>query len=172
MFLFCFVSVREPVSRTISRFKFEVQHGKYKSGSALEDFVFQNNTINERNICVKNSVYDKNMKNWLKYFRREQFLVIDSDEFKFYPARALRRVEEFLGLRPFITPDLFVWNEQKGFYCLKTNLSETGMACYSQIRGKQAMDVNPQTRQILTEYFRPSVQRFFNISGCSFDWGY
>ena len=134
--------------------------------------IFKNNTLLESHNFIHESVYSDHMEVWLKYFSMKQFLVIDSNDFKFSPAKVLRRIEEFLGLEHFITPDHFVWNEVKGFFCIKSTLSTTGMVCYSELRGKQTMDINPKTREILTEFFRPKVQRFFDITGCSFDWGY
>ena len=152
---------------------FEIQRGNIEKSSALEDVIFNNKTLDEKYNFISASEYDKRMEEWLKVFKREQFLIIDTNDFKYHPAKVLRQVEDFLGLEHFITPEHFVWNEEKGFYCIRTNVTDTGMACYSDKRGKkQLMDIDPKTRQYLTDYFRPKVQRFFKITGCNFDWGY
>ena len=128
---------------------FGLQRKDIEPGLTLEDVIFKDNRLNEGHRIVRDSAYDTRMAAWLKFFRRDQFLILDAGDFKYSPAKVLQRVEDFLGLARFITPDHFVWNEQKGYYCIKTNLSDTGMACYSGRRGKQRIDIYPQTKQIL-----------------------
>ena len=162
--------VREPVARAISQYMFGLQRKQINAGAAMEQVIFENNELNEAHKIVKDSTYDTAMLEYLKYFRLDQFLVIDTDELRYNPAAVLHRVEDFLGLAHYITPDMFVWNKEKGYYCIKTHLSDTGMACYPPGRGKQIVDINPQTRAILTDFFRPRSQRFFDIIGRSFNW--
>ena len=151
---------------------FDLQRGVIKPGTALEDIIFKNSTLIEDHKFIRESVYSDNMEVWLKYFSLTQFLVLDSNEFKFSPAKVIGQIEEFLGLDHFITSEHFVWNDEKGFYCIKSSLSDTGMVCYSKMRGKQAIDISPEIREILKEFFRPKIKRFFDITGCTFDWGY
>ena len=151
---------------------FGLQRKNIEPGQAMENVIFIDNRLNEEHMIIRDSVYDAPMTEWLKYFSRDQFLIIDADDFKQSPAKILQRVEDFLGLAHYIIPDLFLWNQQKGYYCVKTNLTDAGMACYSSKRGKKIVDIYPQTKAILKEYYRPKVRRFFDIIGCSFNWGY
>ena len=159
------VLVREPVSRAISHFSF-MRHGRNRS---FED-VLKGNTVNANLPCVYRSVYDKPMKNWLKYFSLEQFLIIDSAELKFNPPAVMAKVEDFLGLEHYITPEMFVLDEKKGYYCIQSNLTENGMACYGSDRGREPIQVKPKTISKLKEYFKPKTERFFSIIGKSFNW--
>ena len=165
--------VREPVSRSIARFMYEVQTKWIKSGTALEDVILQNGTLNEGHGILKHSSYDESMKMWLKYFSLSQIMIIESDDFKHRPGEVLAKVEEFLGLPHSIKPGTFVWNEDKGYYCIKSELDQTGMACYGNERGKTLIDISPKTKAILVEYFRPKNRNFFEMIGRTFDnWNY
>ena len=58
------------------------------------------------------------------------------------------------GLLSTLTPiiDSYItWNIEKGYYCIKTNLSDKGMTCYLPNRGKHLEDINPQTKAILSD---------------------
>ena len=113
------------------------------------------------------------MKLWLKYFNLGQFLILESDEFKRDPYLVLTKVEQFLGLGHFITEDMLVFNDKKGFYCIRTSLTETGMACYSQLRGNNKnITVLDSTITKLQKYFKPKNQRFFEMIGKTFHWEY
>ena len=62
---------------------------------------------------------------------------MDNEELKHDPVSALRKVERFLGLEHVITDKMFVLNKDKGFYCIQSNITDTGMACYSENRGQK-----------------------------------
>ena len=165
--------VREPVSRSIARFMYEVQTKWIKPGTALEDVILQNGTINVEHAILKHSSYDESMKIWLKYFSLSQIMVIESEDFKHRPAETLFKVEEFLGLPHAIKPETFVWNKDKGYYCIKSELDATGMACYGSERGKTIIEINPKTKEFLVEYFRPKNRNFARLTGRTFDdWSY
>lgn len=161
--------LREPVSRAISQFMFFHPRASF-SDRTFDDIAVVNNSVNRKADSIKRSIYDEPMKNWLNYFKLDQFLFIESNELKSNPARVLNKVEDFLGLEHYITPDMFVLNKKKGFYCIKSNLTVNGMACYAQDRGRQQPRVQPQTIRKLKEYFKPKNERFFKMIGQSFDW--
>ena len=79
------------------------------------------------------SAVDKiKMKLWLEYL--SQFLIMDNEELKNDPISTLNKVEHFLGLEHVINDEMFVLNKDKGFYCIQSNSTDTGMACYSENR--------------------------------------
>ena len=111
------------------------------------------------------------MKLWLKYFNLSQFLILDNEELKRDPVSVLNKVERFLGLEHFITDKMFVLNKDKGFYCVQSSITDTGMACYSESRGHQEQnEVSDKTLSKLEDYFKSKNQQFFEIIGRSFDW--
>ena len=161
------VIVREPVSRAISQYSFF-----HRNAKTYEDGVLKKDDINVNIPSLRLSIYDQPMERWLQYFKREQFLILDSSELKTNPAKAVRKVEQFLGLGHYVTPDMFVLNKEKGFYCIQSDLTTNGMACYAQDRGRAPMSTSPRTFKRLQRYFKPHNEKFFNLIGKSFDWGY
>ena len=144
--------VREPVSRTISRFMYEIMYGLLEADTALEEVIFQNGNLNENhNLLLRHSSYAESLNNWLKYFSFSQIMIIESEDLKHRPGEVLTKVEEFLGLPHYIKPDSFVWNEEKGYYCIKTDLNQAGMVCYGNESGKTLIDNNPETKAFLVE---------------------
>ena len=174
--------VREPVARAISHFRFHKRWELENKGASFDrdlgDFSSSVLTKNGSDVVdnsnsLSYSVYDEPMKLWLKYFNLGQFLILESDEFKRDPYSVLTKVEQFLGLGHFITEDMLVFNDKKGFYCIRTSLTETGMACYSQLRGNNKnITVLDSTITKLQKYFKPKNQRFFEMIGKTFHWEY
>ena len=157
--------VREPVSRAISQATFQGGH-TFK----FERKFLHGDAVNTEDTSIRHSVYDKQMLKWLQYFKLDQFLIIESSEFEARPADMLKKIEEFLGLGHFITHEMFVFNKEKGFYCIKSNLTLDGMACFGKDRGREHVSVAPSIVSKLKEYFRHKNERFFKIIGRSFDW--
>ena len=165
--------VREPVSRTISRFMYEIFLNRIKASTALEEVLFQDGKLNEKHNLLLHSSYGDSLKNWLKYFSLSQIMIIESEDFKHKPGEVITQVEEFLGLPHYIKPETFVWNEEKGYYCIKTSFTENGISCYGNERGKSLININPETRAFLVEYFRSKNRNFFKLIGKTFDtWNY
>ena len=52
-------------------------------------------------------------------------LIIEQNEFKQDPGSVLVKVEQILGLDHYITSDMFAYNAEKGFYCIRSNLTTT-----------------------------------------------
>ena len=172
--------VREPIARAISDFTFK----EYKKNVEGYNYKFENNisssvltrngsTIDDKNYLVSHSTYDTPMMVWLKYFSLSQFLIIESNELIHNPLAILKKVEDFLGLGSYITSDMFAFNKEKGFYCIKSNLSDTGMACYAGNRGRKPnITVPADTRSKLEQFFKIRNDNFFKLIGKSLDWNY
>ena len=127
--------VREPVARAVSQFTFKHRRDRHGAFS-FDDVAIKGDKVRENIPFLVRSIYGKPMENWLKYFNLDQFLIIESDELKYHPAAVMTKVEDFLGLRHYISPEMFVLNKEKGYYCIKSNLTESGMACYASDRGR------------------------------------
>ena len=172
--------VREPFSRALSHYRFRRMIGllnprHYTSyiSRNFSSFVLQsdNQTVNQNYYFVKQSIYDEPMLNWLRYFNLSQFLIIENEEFKKDPVAVLKKVEHFLGLRNYIKTDMFVFNHDKGFYCIQSNRTGTGSACYYANRGnKTQLPVPKSTESKLKDFFKEKNERFFRIIGKSYSW--
>ena len=162
--------VRDPFARAVSDYMFSLKKYLPRDFSSVvlnED----GSAVQSSASPIRHSVYDESMTHWLKFFNLSQFLVIESNEFKHDPVSVLRKTEQFLGLENYIKPNMFVFNKEKGFYCIQSNLTDTGMACFPESRGKKKqITVAQRTESRLREYFKPKSERFFKIIGKTFDW--
>ena len=91
--------------------------------------------------------YLEQILRWEKYFPREQFLILPSEQFFQDPQEVTRITWEFLGLRPVGLTDLPVRNQ-----------------------GAYKSSILPETKERLTAHFAPKNQALFNHLGQSFDW--
>ncbi|KAL4227251.1 Sulfotransferase [Mactra antiquata] len=173
--------VREPVSRLISdltmltKERQTIRKDRYISNSKdmkkrieyLVNIPYENLPIQ-----VYKSIYDDGLERYMKVFNNDQILVIESNEFKYTPLNVLKRVEQFLGIKSFFSNEHFVFNKQKGFYCIrKPDTYTKTMVCYESGRGRSnRVHVDKKDLESLKEYFRPRTERFFKLLGRRFDW--
>ncbi|KAL4234311.1 Sulfotransferase [Mactra antiquata] len=173
--------VREPVSRLISdltmltKERETTEKDKYISNSKdmkkrIEDLV--KIPYEKLSLQVYKSIYDDGLQRYMRIFNKNQILVIESNELKYTPVKVLKHVEQFLGIRPFFSNEHFVFNTQKGFYCIrKPDAYTKTMVCYEPRRGKSnRMQIDKKDLDSLKEYFRPRTERFFKLLGRRFDW--
>ena len=171
--------VREPFSRALSHYRFRrmigllnPRYANYVSKN-FSSFVLNKNkeTVNKKAFFVRQSIYDEPMLKWLEYFNLSQFLIIENEEFKQDPVTVLQKVEKFLGLKNYIKPDMFVFNHDKGFYCIQSNRTDTGNACYYSNRGNKTNFPIPKSIESkLKKFFKEKNERFFRIIGKSYNW--
>jgi hypothetical protein len=121
--------VRNPVTRIISHFTHLLENNMVKiTGNSNITFEKRVNFIikNINNNDVKNSIvrrckYAYNYKQWLKYFPREQMLILNGENFIVNPYQEIKKVEEFLNLKKIFLKKNFVFDKAKGFYCIRKN---------------------------------------------------
>lgn len=89
--------VREPVTRIRSHYQTRVAEGSEKAPFA--EAVFSNP------IYLDYSRYAMQLEQYLAHFRREQLLVITSEELRGQRAATMRRVFAFIGVDPDVTPE-------------------------------------------------------------------
>ena len=163
--------VREPIARSYSRYTFRKTQG-HGYEKPFDELVI-NAIMNEKRelpILLKRSIYDEDMERWLKVFNLSQILILEQNDFKQNPVSVLVKVEKFLGLGHYIKPDMFVYNAETGFRCIRSRLTTTGMACYASNRGRTQEPISKEVRSKLTKFFKPKNERFFRMIGKSFDW--
>lgn len=131
-----------------------------------------NGSVNTKIPFINRSNYILHLQTWLKYFPRENILILDGDEQKTNPVKLLRQTEEFLGLEHYISEDMFVFDEEKGFPCVKTNssLGENNRFCMGSGKGREHPVLHPTDRKRLEEYFKPYNKAFFRLFGRTLNW--
>jgi hypothetical protein len=94
-------------------------------------------------------------------------------------------VQDFLGLRRYVTDRHFYFNVTKGFPCLRktdnavdggaSNLSSPSptaavVRCLGKNKGRTHPVVDEKVLQRLREFFRPFNKKFYRLTGIDFGW--
>ncbi len=91
-------------------------------------------------------IYVEQLRNWMRWFPREQFLILTNEELDAQRQATLARAQQFLGL-----PVLELHDAERRNYIPYPRLNET-------------------TRRRLVEHFRPHNERLFDYLGVRWDW--
>merc|ERR1719239_1239061 len=95
--------VRDPVTRAISDY---VQASTKRPLDAFETMALLDarlGLINTSWAAVKIGLYAKHLQTWLDVFPRSQLHLVDGHKLVTQPAQEMAKVEQFLGLPPFIS---------------------------------------------------------------------
>ncbi|KAL4220365.1 hypothetical protein ACF0H5_020771 [Mactra antiquata] len=165
------VTFKEPVERVISAFVGLQEEGFVRKSKLLEDYCMTNNRteVNTKAWAVELSNYQLYMKTWLKYFKLEQILIINGTNFISDPSQEMGKVEKFLGVENYFTPDRFAFNETKRKYCV---IREETPICMDERRGRQHPNLDPNVRLLLQKYYKPLNEQLFEMIKRRFEWGY
>ena len=162
--------MRDPVERAISDYT-QIYHNKQARDKPFDSFeslaVDVYGTVNKSYKAIRRSMYFKHMERWLRFFRLDQFHIVDGEQFARDPASELQLVEDFIGVDNMLTQDNFYYNSTRGFYCMRLLTKEK---CLAKSKGRTHPYVDPKVIKILRKFFRPMNQKFFSIIRRSFDW--
>ena len=157
------VMLRNPIDRTLSHYKRRIRNGREKR--AVEEVIeyelnnfkkeFQeyakNETVYPFTSYLTRSRYVEQIENWLRYFPKEQFLFINSNDYFKDPLKEYNRILEFV--------------------CLSSH--------HPNIQGKRGITppewfanitIKPETIEFLRNYFQPWNEKLFNLIGVKYDW--
>jgi len=95
---------------------------------------------------ITRGIYADQLERWFKYFPREQFHIIQTEEFSKNTDYEFQRLLKFLDLPEFIP------NFEKKFKMRK----------YPKMK--------PETREKLVEFFKPHNERLYKLLGTDFGW--
>jgi len=104
------------------------------------------NTEYIRHAYLAKSIYADQLKEWFKYFPREQFLIIITEDLKKTPTKVLSQVFNFLDISDH-----------------KVNLTEKNVGNYRK-------EMNHETETKLIEFFKPHNERLYKLLGKNLDW--
>lgn len=103
-------------------------------------------------------VYVDQLRNWLQFFSREQFLILKSEDLYQNPVAITKQTLEFLGLPP------SVLKTEKEFKQYREPLPRG----YKNSEKPPMMDA--ELRKDLAAYFKPHNQRLYELLGRDFGW--
>lgn len=93
---FLILILRNPIERAYSQFKLTIRESGYQG--SFENFLDSTSDSRERGL------YYKQLDRYLRYFSREQLLILFFSDLKEDPERVLREVCDFLGVSPSFEP--------------------------------------------------------------------
>ena len=128
-------AIQEKEDRIVSLYKKMIDEPDYYS-----DIYFRHGYLHR-------GIYVDKIKHWMEVFPKEQFLIIQSEEFLEHKSKTFEQVLKFLGL-PVWEPDEYVLYKKRDY--------------------KESMD--PELRKKLTDNFNPHNQRLYEFLGKKFDW--
>ena len=142
------VLLRNPIERAYSEYNMHVRQLKRKDFPASFEEALSNDNLSLEGsrLYLIRGLYAERIKNWLKYFNRDQFLFIKSEDFFKDPKKTLNDVYEFLEI-------------EKTY---PTNLKPQQVGSYSEL--------STETRAGLDNYFEKSNQELVELLGDRFRW--
>jgi len=156
------VMLRNPVSRAYSHYQMEKANKKEELSfeEAIEkeperikgefEEMLKNKNNSGRNYphraYLKSGEYLEQIKRWRKFYPKENFMFIKSEEFNKNPSLIYKQVLEFL------------------------NLSDFNLKNYEKIRKRKYSPMNPNIRKKLVDYFEPFNKNLYLYLERDFDW--
>jgi hypothetical protein len=169
--------IREPTKRTVStythifqnRVKFTDNTDHFnsqvfdKNGSILIDD--ESSNIKRRGVTMINdSLYVVHLKKWLQYFPLEQILILNGEEFIKNPYNEVIKVEQFLNLNKFFVPEHYIFDKNKGYYCMnKILFNSTENRCLGKTKGRKHSEIDENALDKLREFYKPYSLELFEI---------
>lgn len=156
------VILRNPVDRAYSHYQTEFQNKNetlsfedaisdepHRSEIEFEKLKNDENYISKdypHRAYLTSGIYIDQLKRWMEYFPREQFLILKSEDFATQTSSIFNETLKFLGLPEF-------------------ELTE-----YEKIHSRNYEKMNPDTRKKLIEYFKPYNEQLHALLGRDFGW--
>ncbi|XP_022083513.1 heparan sulfate glucosamine 3-O-sulfotransferase 1-like [Acanthaster planci] len=148
--------------------KCQVDSANYFIGNTFEESVINSSgEVSRTNLLVAKGVYVTVLRGYLMYFHPKQILAIDGEAFINDPYPAVKRVEQFLGIRDYFTPDHFYFEAQKGFFCLNKPIPRN---CMREAKGRPHPDVDDATLLKLRDFYRPYNKALNQLMKVDFRW--
>jgi len=109
--------------------------------------------------------YAEQLARWFGRFDRDRFLVLTTDELEADRQGVLDRVFGFLGLGPFDAGGAGAFLGWNDFRPRPSRATDPGRLNYGTYP-----EMNPDTRRMLVDYFRPHNERLSQLLGRDFGW--
>ena len=170
--------VRDPVDRSVSEWmhhcrniledndKIAAQRCQtYESSGVLT----KTGAVDASSRVIYRSMYATHIKNWTRSFALgSQLLVVDGEKLVSDPLSEIVRVEDFLGLRNYLTKQKFVFDQKKGFHCMI--LDDGQKKCLGKSKGVPHPNLNPRVEAKLRKFFKPFNRDFYKAVQHDFGW--
>lgn len=119
---------------------------------------------------VRNGIYINPIKQWLKYFPKEQILFVNGERLIKEPHEEINRLQAFLNLKAIIRKQHFVKDEKKGFSCIVKPLDSNQVKCLNDQKGRKHPNIEPSVLKDLADFYRPYNLELFSLLGAQDPW--
>ena len=162
--------VRDPVNRILSD-QTQLYYNSGKTTPNLVQKLYPDNRsdIDQTANILQPSLYAKYLRRWITVFPRTQIHIVDGDKLtQANPYYEMKLLEKFLRLSSFYSPEKFVVEKTKGFYCpVQPNGT---LKCLSSSKGRQHLEFDQKLLNQLKLFFAPLNKDFARLVGQDFSW--
>lgn len=167
---------RNPIDRTLSHVTHDMLEGLIEAVPFADGYVRQKSN----NPYVDFSRYGLQVEQYLKYFERDQLLILDFEELTRDPKESLKMVFEHVGMSQEVNDSVFI--EKRNVSAdRKAIVNRQEYKRTSKAEGKEAAEelrieierpkLSAEAREDLLVELEPDIQRFEEIAGRKFNWG-
>ncbi|CAH1790721.1 unnamed protein product [Owenia fusiformis] len=158
--------VCDPVRRVMSAYLHNLAIRLYSQHKTYEQYVFdKDGAVDKTAEVVRRSIYDESLKRYLKYFPRNQLLIMENTFLLKQPTLAMQEIEKFIGLKKFYTNETFYFNEEIGYHCINPSIYPVHNGCQGKSKYKIHPNVSEENVLKLKKFFQPINDNFMKIAG-------
>lgn len=169
--------LRDPVKRAISDYVHMKIRRQYFLDSNIESILWNNETgkFNSDAMFMQTGLYSVYLKNWLRYFPRDQIHIVNGDNLIRDPGAELVKVQRFLNIEVLINRNDFVFQSIKRFYCLKNKPglnapTHKDIICLGPSKGRKHPEISLKTHLAMKKFYRRYNEELYKLIGTDFGW--
>lgn len=170
--------LRDPVERAYSHWQFyheskfvREQQLNLRDKRSFEDAIndeLKKERIRWHSRYLDRGKYAQQIRNWYRYFEKDQILILESKNFKEQPKETLQQVTQFLGISNYYEKYFF---ENKGEEGLKKSVDKTNGETLKKYNiNKYKNNLNKDTKEKLRGYYRPFDEELEQLLGRELSW--
>ena len=156
--------LRNPLTRSISDYFFELRKGRQKATFIKKFFpIGKKGEINTKCSETRVSMYDIHYSEWLKWFPKEQILIVNGDNLKINPMEELTNIEKFLNIPHYFENDMFQLSGTKYYWKDPDSKHYVGIQ-------HELPDVPQNTSYKIAMFLQPHASKFCQMASVNYTW--
>ena len=161
--------LRNPLTRSISDYFFELRHGREKATFTEKFFpIGKKGEINTKCTETRVSMYDIHYSRWLEWFPKEQILIVNGDNLKINPIEELTNIEKFLNIPHYFENDMFQLSGTT--YKLKAPDAKQHYFGIDSIIEHELPGVPQNTSYKIAMFLQPHASKFCQMASVNYTW--
>ena len=123
---------------------------------------------------ISKGIYSYQLQNWLKYFNKDQFIIIDGKEFQRSPGKFIENIQKRFNLPVSLKEENFVYVEKKGNFCYRESVDSEPECLKGQKGRTKSSDgkskMPDEAVEILDRFYEKYNRQFYEIIGEDYRW--